>query len=164
MVIDSDSPIPDLLGMAGRNIACADAACFQSPKLLRLFTWWQEVARDHPPRFADFDILQHPVLAPHLCIITPQDHGYSLRLAGEEYGEMLNLKKGYQWRRVSDDIMDRDFCLYLDFITKQARPYYSRGHLTLHERGWLHFESLLCPVAEADGTAILLGACERLDD
>ncbi|HWT98632.1 MAG TPA: PAS domain-containing protein [Terriglobales bacterium] len=162
MVIDSDSPVPDLPGMSGRHIARAGADSFHSPKLLRLFTWWQETAQDHAPGFADFDILQHPMLAPHLFVIAPRDDGYCLRLAGEEYGGLFNLKKGHHWRRQSDDIMDRDFSLYLDFVSKQAVPYYSRGHLALHERDWLHFESLLCPVAETVNGPTLLGACARI--
>lgn len=171
MVVDADPPFPDLPGMAGRDIAPARAGRIQSPPLCELLQWWQQTAaaRGSLPARGDFDITCHPHLAPHLFIIQSVATGFEMVLAGEEYAELLQVRRGRRWEFADPDPVERDFAQYLAAVARARRPFLSKGRLALTARNWVRFEGLICPVrggtqGDADETAAnaLIGAAMRL--
>lgn len=166
MVQDIDPPIPELPGLAGRNITLARAAAIESPILRSLFDWWHaRGGSGQLPLRHDFDITQMPALAPHLFIIQPVPRGFELALAGEEYAAMLQLRKGRRWLRDDLDPVERDFASYLDIVTRARKPFRSIGRLELANRNWIFFEALICPVTDTDpGSCAFIGAAVRQSD
>jgi hypothetical protein len=166
LVYDSDPPIPELPGLAGRRIQLARLESIVTGPVRQILGWWQGVAADHPPRRADFDITVHGCIAHHLFLIEPVASGYHLVLAGEEYTRLLNMKKGTRWLREADDPIAHDFTRYLDMVAKIGKPYRSLGRLDLVERNWVEFEALLCPLLGPDSAAggFFLGVAAEVDE
>jgi hypothetical protein len=163
MVFDGETPIPHLPGLNGRRLGRAHPERFVSPQLQQLFNWWQGSAQERLPRYSDFDIVDHHLLAPNLFVAVHVESGFVLRLAGEEYQRMLGIKKGFEWRLDTPDLAGHDFAVYLAFILRQQAPYHSTGSMEMIDRGWLNFESLICPLADADGTiSTLMGVVATL--
>lgn len=150
MVFDSDPPIPELPGLAGRNITPARAEGIDSPVLRQLFEWWSRRAVAGQPARRDFDITEFPGLAPHLFIIERIALGFELVLAGEEYAALLNLRKGRVWENDDVDPVERDFAGYLNIVARARKPFRSIGRLELASRNWISFEALICPVTDSD--------------
>jgi hypothetical protein len=163
VVYDSDPPIPELPGLAGRNITLARADAIDSPPLRQLFGWWSERAAIGQPARRDFDITAFPGLAPHLFVICRVALGFELTLAGEEYAALLHTRKGRIWRHDDLDPVERDFAGYLNIVARARRPFRSIGRLELAERNWISFEALLCPVIDNDlrGDAFIGGAMRQ---
>jgi hypothetical protein len=148
-----DIPIPDLPGLAGRQIAWARAGDFVTAPLQRIFAWWSARAGASLPRRADFDILDFADIAEHLYLIEEVAAGFELRLAGEEYIRLFGLKKGWVWRHDSPDPVMRDSARLMQVAARAGRPVRTIGHLELIARHWIELEALICPLAPPDGAA-----------
>ncbi|MBK8159721.1 MAG: PAS domain-containing protein [Rhodospirillaceae bacterium] len=151
MVVDSNPPIPEMPGLAGRHIELAQAEKIVSAPLRELFAWWQSHAAAGPVRRCDFDITEHRAIAAHLFIIEPISVGYQLALAGEEYLRLVGTKKGMRYLAEDPDPTARDFKTYLDLVARIGKPFRSIGRLELTVRSWIRFEALLCPLYTAAG-------------
>ena len=151
MVVDSNPPIPEMPGLAGRQIELAQAEKIISPVLRELFVWWQSRAATGPVRRCDFDTTKHASIAAHLFLIEPIAVGYQLVLAGEEYLRLVDTKKGMRYLADDPDPIARDFKAYLDLVARAGRPFRSIGRLEMTERNWIEFEALLCPLYSATG-------------
>jgi hypothetical protein len=163
VVFDFDPPIPELPGMAGRNITLARAEAIDAPALRQLFGWWSRRAETGQPARRDFDITEFPGLAPHLFIIERRPPGFELVLAGEAYARLLHLRKGKVWQEDDADPVERDFAAYLNIVARARKPFRSIGRMELSSRNWISFEALICPVtdSERDRDAFIGGAIRQ---
>ncbi len=163
MIFDTDLPIPDFPGLAGRSIVWARSEEFVTAPCRHLFDWWAQHADAGPPRREDFDIAEHGDLAENIYIIAGTAGGFELRLAGEEYIRLFGLKKGWIWRSDATDPVMRDSAAFLSFVAQAKRPLRTRGRLELIERHWIELETVVCPLTPADdGTAKFLGCTAAL--
>ena len=117
-----------------------------------------------PPRRADFDIIEFAPIAGHLYLIDQVAEGFELRLAGEEYIRLFDLKKGWLWRNDAEDPVMRDSAKFLTFTSGLRRPMRTIGRLLLSDRQWVQLEALVCPLSCEDGSVRqLLGCTAALD-
>jgi hypothetical protein len=159
MVIETDPPIPDWPGLAGRKIALAREQDIVTPPLRQVFAWWQDRVKTRQPCFEDVDLVDFGRIAPHLYVAAAIEAGYELRLAGEEYIRLFGLKKGWVWRRDSDDPVQHDSVALLDYVSQIKRPLRTIGRLELSERYWIELEALICPLAPGPGGAPKILGC-----
>lgn len=164
MIIDRDIPLPSWPGLAGRNIGVARADNLCTEPVRRVFAWWQEHAGMAPPRRADFDIIEFAPIAAHIYLIDQIAEGFELRLAGEEYIRLFDLKKGCVWRSDSEDPVIRDSARFLSFTSELRRPMRTIGRLLLSDRQWVELEALVCPLSCEDGSVRQLLGCTAAID
>lgn len=158
MIFETDLPIPNFPGLAGRQIFWARSAEFATAPCRRLFDWWMARAETGAPRREDFDIAEYGDLAENIYIIVEVAEGFELRLAGEEYIRLFGLKKGWIWHRGAADPVMHDSAAFLAFVAQARRPLRTIGRLELIERHWIELETVVCPLAPADnGSAKFLG-------
>ena len=164
MIIDRDVLLPNWPGLAGRDIAVARAENLSTEPVRRVFAWWQAHAGMTPPRRADFDIIEFAPIAGHLYLIDQVAEGFELRLAGEEFIRLFDLKKGWLWRNDAEDPVMRDSAKFLTFTSGLRRPMRTIGRLLLSDRQWVQLEALVCPLSCEDGSVRqLLGCTAALD-
>lgn len=164
MVIEADPPIPNWPGLAGRKVKLASANDFINAPLREIYNWWLGNRQGQLPSLQDFDIAEHAKSAPNLYIAAEVDAGYELRLAGEEYQRLFDLKKGQIWRRDSEDPIMRDSAALLDWVSATGRALRTVGHLELSDRHWIKLEAVICPLAYgADGVKKILGCVAAID-
>lgn len=119
----------------------------------QLFQWWQST-RGGRPRYADFDVLDHPKLIPYLHlyqVLSPDS--VQLRINGEAVAESF----GHSWAKTvlsasADDPVHATLAQYILSVAEMEKPHYCVGTLSHVERGFIGFESIDCPLWGADGT------------
>jgi hypothetical protein len=158
MIFETDLPIPNFPGLAGRQIFWARGAEFATAPCRQLFDWWTSRPDAALPRREDFDIVEHSDLVENIYIIAGTAEGFELRLAGEEYIRLFGLKRGWIWRSDAADPVMHDSAAFLAFVAQAKRPLRTIGRLELIERHWIELETVVCPLAPADdGRAKFLG-------
>ncbi len=148
--------------LSGRQIAAVDAAKLRTALVRQLWHWWCSVAGAGRPHRRDFDIVQHPGLAPNLYLIEAMPGGFRIRLTGDAFVQMFHTGKGYEWRYDSPEPLNAAFANVFAYILEQGVPHHSLGRLQWDAIDWFHFESLVCPLRN-DGPDQLLGVAVRVE-
>jgi hypothetical protein len=149
--------------LSGRDVFPVDDARLASPALRVLWRWWCVAAEHGVPEQRSFDIAEHPSLAPNLYLIERVPRGFRLRLAGEDFVQMFNRRKGHEWRHDAPEPLARAFAGYFDYVVESGRPYHSLGRMRCGWSDWFRFESLICPLRH-HGADQLLGIAMTLGD
>ncbi|MBL4666729.1 MAG: PAS domain-containing protein [Sneathiella sp.] len=118
-----------------------------------LFEWWQSYGPT-PPSREDFDITKLPSLASHIFLIEVLSPGkYLYRLCGQDVGSLIGkIHRMVEFSSESVEFECRKLAAYLDAIIAEDTCCYCTGDLSLFAKKIAQFESIDCPLKNADGT------------
>jgi hypothetical protein len=155
--------------VSGVHVGSVDPTTpFVSPRVRSLYAWWQRLAeqRSGLPLWQDFDITDHPALAPYLFVIeTPADGAFRFRLLGELVINMIgrNVAGALVKERPSDDYGHELYDYYLEIVrTRECRM--CRGALDFVGSEHRRFESIDCPTADETGAVTrIIGVMDYIE-
>jgi hypothetical protein len=128
-----------------------------TPKVARLFAWWQRHAEGRVPLRRDFDVLDHWDMAPHLFLVEAlRDGQFLMRLEGEAVITLFGVNNTGKLISRSTGLGDYGHAIheYYEGLVAERSCRRCVGNLErVNERGWISFESLDCPLSR-DGERV----------
>jgi hypothetical protein len=140
-----------------------DGADLRGAPCRTLYRWWTGFAPATPTR-VDFDITKTPTIASDIYMLEILEPGrYLYRLCGDNVARLVG--RNYRMKEISitgDDLPDALLCEYMDWMVGTGGTSGCTGDFTFLDRGQRNFESVDCPLVDADGkTTHIIGAmCE----
>lgn len=134
---------------------------FVSPKVARLAAWWRERAASGVPLRSSFDILDHGALAADLYLIEAAGDDFVVKIHGEAVKRIFGA--GKTGRGVLTHQRSRSTHQHYAMIVNTGRAYRCRGTLNHHNKDYIAFESVDCPLS-SDGRKIdfIIGVIETV--
>jgi hypothetical protein len=129
-----------------------DATRVDAPMVRDLYAWWSSANGGRPPSRRLFDVTEHRRLVANLFLVERRGDGFAYRVRGEEVLRLLggsargpavaaHLPRDY--RRLLDDYYRR--------VLEERICFGCRGTLAFWDRSSVLFESLDCPLTDAEG-------------
>jgi hypothetical protein len=133
-----------------------------------LFSWWREANGGALPRRDQFDITEHPSLAPFIFLCRRSaDGSFQFRLHGEAARAVIGARPMMERRPPVSANHSKPFIravhAYLDALCTHKRAMRCTGSMAGRERGFQRFESIDCPMVNANGEVeFVIGAMHPL--
>ncbi|MEP3246103.1 MAG: PAS domain-containing protein [Sneathiella sp.] len=117
-----------------------------------LYAWWQTFLPELPSR-ANFDITKHRELVSNIFLIEVVGDGHFLyRLHGERVTQLVGRSNhNTRFSAESSLLDDRLLAEHLHNVITARAAYHCFGNLSMFDREFIQFESLDCPLADAEG-------------
>lgn len=142
---------------------------FAAPMVQDLFDWWTAAGAGRAPARHLFDVTDHRRLVANLFLVERRDDDFVYRVRGEEVLRLLGGQR--RGRSVSAHPPDQYQHLLNDYyrrILETGICHGCRGTLAFWDRSNVLFESIDCPLTDADGVPrFVLGVIQptgRVDD
>jgi hypothetical protein len=124
-----------------------------SAKSRHLFDWWCRAGGGGAPPRTAFDIVEHRPIIANIFVTQVRENGsFAFRLMGEEAIAIVGRNAtGEVVGRDGSDVYGHELHTYYRQIVLDGRPRVCRGVIHFSDAGRKRFESIDCPLADAEG-------------